>query len=197
MPTYPTDRMPGISHVGRLVRGVADAALMLTVISQPDDLDWQALPPCGRDYRIGLDDGIAGWRIAYSRTLGYATPDDDVVACVDRAGETLRDLGATVVECDSGFAEPRAAFDAMWGANLAAYARRHPRGAARGDGPYHEAAGKAGRRYIAEELMVSGMQRAAPARHMIAFYRDWDLLVTPTSRSPRCPPAWISCPAAA
>ena len=180
VPTYPTGRMQGISHVGPLVRSVADAALMLTVISQPDDRDWQALPPCGRDYRIGLDDGIAGWRIAYSRTLGYATPDAHVVACVDRAGETLRDLGATVVECDPGFAEPRAAFDAMWGANLPGALGDIPEAQHAEMDPGYVAAGKAGRRFTAEERMVSGMQRAALARHVNAFYRDWDQLVTPT-----------------
>ncbi|HEX3116999.1 MAG TPA: hypothetical protein VHQ48_16140, partial [Bradyrhizobium sp.] len=46
--------------------------------------------------------------------------------------------------------------------------------------PGYVATGKAGRQYTAEQLMVAGMQRAALARHMNFFYRDWDLLVTPT-----------------
>ncbi len=180
VPTYPTGRMQGISHVGPLVRSVADAALMLTVISQPDDRDWQSLPPCGRDYRIGLDDGIAGMRIAYSRTLGYAEVDAEVLARVDEAVDALRDLGATIIEHDPGFPEPRAAFDVMWGANLAGALGAIPEAMHAEMDPGYVAAAIAGRRYSAEDLQVSFMRRAALARHMNAFYREWDLLITPT-----------------
>ena len=34
-----------------MTRSVADAALMLTVISAPDVRDWHSLPPDGADYR--------------------------------------------------------------------------------------------------------------------------------------------------
>ncbi len=180
VPTYPTGRMQGISHVGPLVRTVADAALMLNVISEPDDRDWQALPHDARDYRIGLDDGIRGWRIAYSRTLGYATPDADVVERVNDAVEVLRDLGASVEECDPGFADPRASFDALWGANLAGVLATIPAELHADMDPGYVAAAQAGRRFTAEDVMLAGMARAALARHMNAFHRRYDLLITPT-----------------
>ena len=180
VPTYPTGRMQGISHVGPLVRCVADAALMLTVISEPDDRDWQALPHDPRDYRLGLDDGVRGVRIAYSRTLGYATPDPDVIELVDRAVEVFRDLGATVEECDPGFADPRPAFDALWGANLAGVLATIPEAQHASMDPGYVAAAHAGARFTAEDLMLAGMARAALTRHMSAFHRRHDLLITPT-----------------
>jgi aspartyl-tRNA(Asn)/glutamyl-tRNA(Gln) amidotransferase subunit A len=179
VPTYPTGRMQGISHVGPLVRTVADAALLLTVISGSDDRDWQALPPEPLDYQLGLDDGIAGLRLAYSRTLGYAHPDPDVVACVDAAVAVLRDLGADVTECDPGFAEPRQSFEVMWGASMAGVLASIPEALHVLIDPGYVAAAEAGRRYTAEDLMVAGIERAALARHMNAFYRRFDLLVTP------------------
>ena len=179
VPTYPTGRMQGISHVGPLVRTVEDAALMLTVIAGPDDRDWQALPPDPRDYRLGLDDGIAGWRIAYGRTLGYATPDPDVVAPVDQAIQVFRDLGAIVEECDPGFADPRPAFEALWGANLAGVLASIPREQHALMDPGYVAAAEAGRRYSAEDVLVAGMHRAALTRRMNEFHRTYDLLITP------------------
>lgn len=180
VPTYPTGRMQGISHVGPLVRTVADAALMLTVISGPDDRDWQALPHDPRDYRIGLDDGIQGLRIAYSRTLGYARPDDAVVACVDAAVAVLRDLGAVVEECDPGFADPRGAFEVLWGTNMAGVLAAIPAEQQALMDPGYRACAEAGRRHTVEEVLAAGMERAALARHMNAFYRRYDLLVTPS-----------------
>ncbi len=180
VPTYPTGRMQGISHVGPLVRTVADAALMLNVISEPDDRDWQALPHDPRDYRLGLDDGIRGWRIAYSRTLGYARPDAEVVTLVDAAVEVLRDLGAIVDEVDPGFADPRPAFEALWGANLAGVLATIPEALHAVMDPGYVAAARAGRRYTAEDVLVAGMARAALTRHMNAFHRRYDLLITPS-----------------
>ena len=59
-------------HQGPLTRTVPDAALMLTVMAGPDIRDWYAGPELNIDYRNRLSDGIRGFRIAYSRTLGYA-----------------------------------------------------------------------------------------------------------------------------
>src|SRR6516225_1630962 len=45
VPAYPLSAMGLLSHVGPIARTVADAALMLTVLSGPDDRDPYALPP--------------------------------------------------------------------------------------------------------------------------------------------------------
>src|SRR3954462_10971001 len=71
VPAYPLSPFGTLAHVGPMTRTVSDAALMLTVISEPDGRDWHALPSDRRDYRIGLEAGIAGLRLAYSRRLGY------------------------------------------------------------------------------------------------------------------------------
>ena len=62
VPTWPPSRWGALSHVGPLARSVEDAALLLTVLAGPDRRDPAALPPDGRDYRIGLEDGVAGLR---------------------------------------------------------------------------------------------------------------------------------------
>lgn len=179
VPTYPTGRMQGISHVGPIVRSVADAALMMTVIARPDWRDWQCLPDDGRDYRIGLEDGVRGLKIAYSRTLGYARREAEVVACVDQAVRVLAELGAIVSEVDPGFAEPRAAFDVIWNANLQSIVAALPESKVALMDQAYVCAAREAPAYSAEDVFVAGMARATLARHMARFHLDHDLLVTP------------------
>ena len=54
VPAYPRGSFGTLSHAGPMTRTVEDAALMMTVIAEPDPRDWYALPPESRDYRIGL-----------------------------------------------------------------------------------------------------------------------------------------------
>jgi aspartyl-tRNA(Asn)/glutamyl-tRNA(Gln) amidotransferase subunit A len=67
-------------------------------VASPAMYDWYAGPELNIDYRHGLDDGVQGCRIAYSRTPGYGKPDHEVVRLVDKAVEALADLGAQVEE---------------------------------------------------------------------------------------------------
>jgi aspartyl-tRNA(Asn)/glutamyl-tRNA(Gln) amidotransferase subunit A len=98
VPAWPLSLFGTVSHVGPMTRSVEDAALVLDVISKPDVRDWFALPYDDRDYRDGLNDGIAGLRIAFAPTLGDAKVDSEVADIVKRAVETFVELGADVVE---------------------------------------------------------------------------------------------------
>src|SRR5579883_3294930 len=70
VPAYPPSPFAAVAHVGPMTRTVEDAALLLTVLAQPDPRDVYAVPADGRDYRKGLKSGVKGLRIAYAPTLG-------------------------------------------------------------------------------------------------------------------------------
>jgi aspartyl-tRNA(Asn)/glutamyl-tRNA(Gln) amidotransferase subunit A len=106
-------------HQGPMTRTVADAALMLTVMAGPDVRDWYALPKLDVDYRAGLNDGIKGCRIAYSRTLGYAKVDPEVARLVDKAVDALAALGAQVEEIPLELEDPIAIMQPLWAVALA------------------------------------------------------------------------------
>src|SRR5262249_38128165 len=53
VPAHPLSPFGTLAHVGPMTRSVADAALMLSVIAQPDPRDWDALPYDGRNYLEG------------------------------------------------------------------------------------------------------------------------------------------------
>src|SRR5262252_1649031 len=60
VPAWPLSPFGTVAHVGPITRSVADAALMLNVLSLPDARDWHSLPYDARDYRMGLDTGVRG-----------------------------------------------------------------------------------------------------------------------------------------
>jgi len=59
VPAYPLSAMGPLAHLGPMARTVADAALMLTVLSQPDHRDSYALPPENTDWSDGIEDGMS------------------------------------------------------------------------------------------------------------------------------------------
>src|SRR5215470_16883174 len=71
VPAWPPSPLGTLAHVGVLTRSVADAALALTIMSAPDTRDVYAWTSPAPDFRIGLEDGVRGMRIAYSPRLGY------------------------------------------------------------------------------------------------------------------------------
>jgi aspartyl-tRNA(Asn)/glutamyl-tRNA(Gln) amidotransferase subunit A len=114
VPAYPLSPFGTVSHLGPHTMSVADAALMMNVLKRPDGRDWTSLPPDPTDYAVGLDDGIAGLRVAFSPTLGYATVDPEVAAAVATAARELAALGAIVEPVDPGFDDPLEITTGLW-----------------------------------------------------------------------------------
>src|SRR5262245_55216194 len=113
---YPASPFSILAHVGPLTRSVADAALMLSVIGQPDLRDMTAWNTPAPDFRIGLDDGVRGLRVAWSPRLGYVKQlHPEVEAATKAAAQVFSELGAIVEEADPGFAEPYNTIMTIWG----------------------------------------------------------------------------------
>src|SRR5690348_3104138 len=89
VPAWPLSPFGTVAHIGPMTRNVTDAALMLNVIAQPDARDWHGLQYDARDWRMGLDGGIADLRVAYSPNLGYAKVDPEVAALVKKAASVF------------------------------------------------------------------------------------------------------------
>jgi aspartyl-tRNA(Asn)/glutamyl-tRNA(Gln) amidotransferase subunit A len=110
VPNYPA-KMPGsITHAGPMTRTVADAALMLNVMAEPDARDWRSLPFERRDWRSGLDGGVEGWRVAWCRTFGRHRLDPEVAGLAEAAVRRLERLGAHVEEVELDMDDVRHAF---------------------------------------------------------------------------------------
>ena len=124
VPIYPASPFGTLAHVGPLSWSVADSALALDVITGADSRDWTAGPRPDRPFAAaaesGVTAGIAGMRIAFSPTLGHVEVDREVAAIVEAAVDVFAELGAVVSIADPGFADPVAAFHALWFSGAAA-----------------------------------------------------------------------------
>ncbi len=180
VPAWPMSPFGTVAHVGPMARTVADAALMLNVISRPDARDWYSLPHDPRDYTVRLEDGVRGLRIAYSADLGYARVDREVAAIVKRAVQHFVDLGAHVEAKDPGFEDMGPVFQAHWFAGAAhIYRGLTPQQRRLVDPGLREVALQ-GAEIGTMEYLDAVAKRGALGVAMNAFHRKFDLLVTPT-----------------
>lgn len=179
VPAWPASPFGALAHAGPMARTVADVALLLDVLAEPDPRDWVALPPVGASFRAGLDDGVAGLRIAFSPDLGHADVDPEVAALVAAAAEAFAGLGAHVERADPGFEDPRETFDVLWSAGAAKAV--HDLGA--DDDvldPGLAAIAATGRSHSVLAYLQAMKERDALGLRMSLFHREWDLLLTPT-----------------
>jgi aspartyl-tRNA(Asn)/glutamyl-tRNA(Gln) amidotransferase subunit A len=184
VPAYPLSPFGTVAHVGPMTRTVSDAALMLRVMAYPDPRDWFAFPYGDKDFSAGLDDGIAGMRVAFAPTLNGAEVDAEVAALVRRAADEFSAFGAEVEEVTLDMPDAGRIFYTHWAAGAAtvmagftdeqkAMMDPHLRG--------FEAAGAA--------LSLLDYQQAALARgrlgvQMNLFHQRYDLLLTPSMPIP-------------
>jgi aspartyl-tRNA(Asn)/glutamyl-tRNA(Gln) amidotransferase subunit A len=181
VPASPLSPFGTLAHIGPMTRTVADAALMLSVIAKPDPRDWYALPYDGRDYLDGLEDGVRGWRIAFSPSLGGHHVEPEVAGLASAASAAFRDLGATVEEVDPDIGpEAGRTFTNHWypgAANaLSAYS---PEQRAQMDPGLRQIAA-AGAELPLLDYLAAVRDREQLGVRMNRFHETWDLLLTPT-----------------
>jgi aspartyl-tRNA(Asn)/glutamyl-tRNA(Gln) amidotransferase subunit A len=180
VPAWPASPFGTIAHVGPITRTVTDTALMLNVLAEPDARDWHALPATGRDYRIGLEDGVRGLRIAFSPDLGYVEVDPEVAQAVAKAARVLAELGAHVEETPAPFESPADCFRVHWYVGAATLlARFDEQQRANMDPGLVEIAAE-GAAFTTADYMQAVTDRAALGERMGRFHQDWDLLLTPS-----------------
>lgn len=173
---------------GALTRTVGDAAVMLNAMSRPDIRDWHAHPYDPRDWRIGMNDGLAGLRFAYTDTMGGAEADPEIRKICLAAVDRIATAGVDIIELE-GVIEPlRPQFESYWKAGFAHRLRTIP--VERWDDL------DPGYRTLAEEGLDVGVEAidaayAARARLVAGLRRihmDYDILLTPTMPT-EAPPA--------
>ena len=180
VPNYPPSAVGTLGHIGPMTHTVADAALMLNVIGVPDGRDWLALPSAERDYRVGLNGGVRGLRIAYSPTLGYAKVQPEVASLVAKAVAVLESLGAHVEEVARPFDDPTDIFRIHFFAGITHSVRTFDEAKlALLDPDLRKVLGEA-RKVTLADYMGAIDRRGALGRATRAFHEKYDLLVTPT-----------------
>jgi aspartyl-tRNA(Asn)/glutamyl-tRNA(Gln) amidotransferase subunit A len=180
VPTAPPSSYGTVSHVGPIAQRVEDAALMLNVLSQPDNRDWYALPSSSTDYTETVGNCLEGIRVAFSPTLGYCKVDTEVAASVRSAVELLSAAGAIVDEVDPGFADPLDIFHVHWFSAAGKILRGIPKVQWKNLDPGFLEIAQHGQNISLSEYQDAVSNRVQLGVLMRLFHRTYDVLITPT-----------------
>jgi len=180
VPQSPMGASDSTVHLGPLTRTVADAALMLRVISglHPDDQSSLEAPPA--DYPRLLPERPRRPRIAYSPDLGHARVDPEVAALVRQAVARFEgDLGCTVEQVETPWG-PRGPELArfFWPAHFSRHADRVAEMRDKMD-PGFVACIEAGLHITLPEYQKMRLVKYAYCAEIHHFFEDWDFLLTP------------------
>jgi aspartyl-tRNA(Asn)/glutamyl-tRNA(Gln) amidotransferase subunit A len=179
VPLWPASPFGTLSHAGPMVSTVQDAALMLTVLAEPDVRDWTSLPPEDVDYVDALGGGVEGLRVAFSPDLGYVSVQPEVQEAVRAAVRVFEDMGAKIEQTDPGFQDPLEFFNLHWYAGAANALRAYGEERREIMDPGLIEIANEGAEYSLLQYLEAVGRRSELAIHMGRFHAEYDLLLTP------------------
>ncbi|HEX3347719.1 MAG TPA: amidase [Acetobacteraceae bacterium] len=185
VPQWPLGFAGNIAAAGPMTRTVRDNALLLSAIARFDGRDPFCLPDDPRDWRDGIEAGVAGLHVAVLRRPGFDAPVDwEGIAAVEQAAQLLVDAGAEVEEADPGLPDTRAIFSRVWGVGLTRLVESFPEPlrAMLDTGLTDLEAAMAG--MSAVEMAEAEALRVATAHAMAGLHRRYDLVLCPTVPNP-------------
>jgi aspartyl-tRNA(Asn)/glutamyl-tRNA(Gln) amidotransferase subunit A len=178
VPRHPPSPYGTLSTAGPITRTVADAALLMQVLVEPFDLDWYGI---GGMPSFGAPRGdVRGWRIAYSPTLSGARVDPEIACIVAQAARTFGELGAEIAEVGEVLPDSLMIFRSHWFGGAARQAKGLTEEQRHMLDPGFAYIAEQGSRVPLADYLEAVAQREALGSKTIAFFRDWDLLLTPT-----------------
>jgi amidase len=190
IPVWPAGWTTNLFSVsGPMARTVRDTALMLSVMAGPDDrvpisLDEPggAFAPLAEDDAPGRAlDWLRGKRVAWSPTLGVGLVEPEVERLVGEATRAFEGLGATVEAADPVVGEPRPMIAALRALGTAAGNPDLLDRADEVDNPFLREFLKRPRELSGLEVARAFHEHARLAERFAHFFREHDLLVTPTT----------------
>jgi aspartyl-tRNA(Asn)/glutamyl-tRNA(Gln) amidotransferase subunit A len=180
VPAFPLSPFGTVAHIGPMTRTVADSAMMMNAISQPDNRDWFSLPYDDVDYAHKLKRKLKGLRVAYSATLGYAQVDPEIAGLVKHAVTVLDKLGAEVTEIDPGFEDPAAMFRTLWWTGARSALGHLPQDKKALLDPMLADVVEQAASITVDELTQATAARGRLGTQMRQFMENYDVLVTPS-----------------
>lgn len=185
VPQYP--EFPGwetLSHTGPITRTVADAALAMEVIGGRDDRDLFALPETGLGYLPSLGADLKGLKVAWSKDLGYAAVDPQVLRITEAAVRTFTTLGCVVEPASPEASNPEQIFSTIVATRLPVVLQDKME-------EWEEHIGQSLARFVnqhkdktAKEYLGACFEQLAYWDKIRPFFEKYDLLLTPTVTVP-------------
>lgn len=182
IPQYPADApFADVISQGVLARTVLDTAMALNLTAGPDPRDWRSLPDEARDYTVGLDAGVRGWKIGLSLDLGHVKADPEVRELVAAAARRFEDLGAHVEEVGPMFEPLQQHFEPLWIGAFATRFRQIPSQLHTKLDPGLRALMEKGLAITLADYARAFEARSKLARDLALWHRNFDLLLAPVA----------------
>jgi aspartyl-tRNA(Asn)/glutamyl-tRNA(Gln) amidotransferase subunit A len=105
VPVFPVAATPTLAHVCPIGRDVRDVALLLAVVSGFDARDPHSIHERAPDFLSACERDPRHLRIAWSPTLGYATPEPEVRDIAESAAKAFAAMGCAMEEVDAPFGD--------------------------------------------------------------------------------------------
>ena len=179
---WPASPFGTLAHLGPMSRTVADSALFLNVISEPDARDWFQQPFPQVDYTWDLAKGIRGAKVAFSPRLGWVKHvDPEVEATVAATVKRFTELGAHVTEVAPPGGDPTSFFMTLYTAGAGFLLADYPEEKLALLDPNLRALVEASRSITRKDFQQATADRAAYGAGIKAFMANYDFLVTPST----------------
>lgn len=180
VPLYPPGGSGLLSHVGPITRSVRDCAHLMAAIAVPDPREIHPTQRDPRSWLDGLEDGVAGLRVAFSPAYGGASVDPQIAAAVESTVLLLADLGAQVELADPDLPACRDAFLVLWDAAMGRIVDGFSPEQRSALDPGLLATWERGRELSAYDVMGAEAVRAQVTLAFNRLLETFDLLVSPT-----------------
>ena len=185
IPQHPADSpFADVVSQGVLARSVLDTAMALNVTAGPDARDWRSLPAEDRDYTIGLEGGVRGWKIGLSLDFGHVQADPEVRELVAAAARRFEALGAHVEDVGPLIEPLQNSFEALWIGSFATRFRQIPTQLHGKLDPGFRAAAEKGLAITLADYARAYEAKSKLARDLALWHRRYDLLLAPVTPTP-------------
>jgi amidase len=183
------ESLSGLSTNGPIARTVADAAAMLDVIAgyETGDPYWAPEPERPFAQEVGADPGRL--RVAFTAENPLGSPvDPDCLAALQSTCELLQSLGHTVEEAKPEWDDPNASsfFVTIWATLTVPYGIPSDQME-----PLNRTLTELAESTPSTKFVESKNGIHKLSREIVAFWDEFDLLVTPTLALPPIPVGWI------
>ncbi len=173
-----------LDHAGPMTRAVRDAALLLQTIAGYDADDPYCADVAVDDYVSHIGDGVKGWRIGLARGF-FVECDPEVARAVEQAAAVLAHLGAHVAEVEiEELRQASAQNGVVTTSDAAAFHRERLKDKPDGFGTDVLTRLRSGAGSTATDYSLARRTQTLVKHRMAKYFRDHDLLLTPTTPIP-------------
>lgn len=180
-----------LSHIGPMVRTVADAALMLEVMAGPAVTDPYSSGLPKETFLLSSTtqalEALKGRKVAWSLTLGNTEVDTEVRRLTEAAMQVFAELGCVVEEARPAFEASEEQYLVMFHSGFAARLSPYLDRFRDQITPSLLDAIEKGRHYSATDLQKALYARTTLFQTVQQFFQRFDFFITPTLSTPALP----------